>query len=56
MAGMPWRLSLTPGRIRRAAPGLGQYSAEVLEGFLGLTRDETGKLIDSGVTGTDPPR
>jgi crotonobetainyl-CoA:carnitine CoA-transferase CaiB-like acyl-CoA transferase len=46
--GSPMRLSLTPMRMARAGPLLGEHSAQVL-GELGYSRDEIGKLAAAGV-------
>lgn len=46
--GIPLKLSLTPGRIRRRAPGLGEHTREVLLGA-GYSADEVTRLADSGV-------
>ena len=48
MLGFPGRASATPPRIERAAPLLGQHTAELLE-ELGLSREEIDKLAASGV-------
>ena len=55
MAGMPWKLSRTPGRIRMAAPCVGEHSQPVLERLLGLETDELADLEEQGVTGQRPP-
>jgi len=39
VAGMPYRLSLTPGTVRLPPPTLGQHNAEVL-GELGYSAQE----------------
>jgi crotonobetainyl-CoA:carnitine CoA-transferase CaiB-like acyl-CoA transferase len=44
------RLSVTPGRLRRRAPGLGEHTAEVL-GDLGLDRQALEGLAREGVIG-----
>ncbi len=41
------RLSHTPGRLRRPAPGLGEHTREVLEG-LGYAPDRVATLADEG--------
>jgi crotonobetainyl-CoA:carnitine CoA-transferase CaiB-like acyl-CoA transferase len=51
--GMAVRLHAHPGRIRRAAPVLGQDNAEVL-GELGVGPDEQQALEAEGVIGTQP--
>lgn len=45
--GIPVKLSLTPGQIRRPAPLLGQHTDEVLV-WLGLDPSEIARLRDSG--------
>lgn len=55
MAGMPWRLSRTPGRIRLPAPSLGEHSSRVLSEHLGLQEAELADLVQRGITGQDPP-
>jgi crotonobetainyl-CoA:carnitine CoA-transferase CaiB-like acyl-CoA transferase len=44
------RLSATPGRLRRPAPGLGEHTAEIL-GSLGLDRAEIDGLAREGIIG-----
>jgi crotonobetainyl-CoA:carnitine CoA-transferase CaiB-like acyl-CoA transferase len=44
------RLSATPGRLRRPAPGLGEHTAEIL-GALGLNRAEIDRLASEDVIG-----
>jgi benzylsuccinate CoA-transferase BbsF subunit len=45
----PFKLSRTPGRLRRPAPRLGEHTHEVLEGILGYSKDEIDALAASGV-------
>ncbi|MDP6605081.1 MAG: CoA transferase [Dehalococcoidia bacterium] len=47
--GPPYRLSRTPWELRRAAPLLGEHSAEVYIGELGLTRADYDGLAARGV-------
>ena len=49
MLGFPGRASATPPRIERPAPLLGQHTAEVLSGELGLSREEIDRLASAGV-------
>ncbi len=46
--GVPVKLSATPGRIRRRAPGLGEHSEEVLLEH-GFSQEEVGSLMQEGV-------
>ena len=46
--GIPVKLSLTPGRIRRRAPMLGEHSGEVLR-EAGFTAEEVERLRQAGV-------
>ncbi|MBU2649021.1 CoA transferase [bacterium] len=40
----PWRLSETPASIRRHSPLLGEHNEEVLNGLLGISREEIERL------------
>jgi crotonobetainyl-CoA:carnitine CoA-transferase CaiB-like acyl-CoA transferase len=51
--GMAARLSGTPGRVRRAAPLLGQDRREILS-ELGLSEEEIAQLERDGITGDHP--
>jgi len=44
MAGVPIKMSATPGGIDAAAPLLGQHTAEILREMLGMTEDEVERL------------
>jgi len=46
--GMPVKLSLTPGAIRAASPGLGEHNHEVYGGLLGLSAERMTKLKQEG--------
>jgi crotonobetainyl-CoA:carnitine CoA-transferase CaiB-like acyl-CoA transferase len=46
--GIPWRLSDTPGRIRRPAPLLGEHNQYVFGELLGLPEPEIQRLMEVG--------
>jgi crotonobetainyl-CoA:carnitine CoA-transferase CaiB-like acyl-CoA transferase len=46
--GIPWRLSDTPGRIRRPAPLLGEHNQYVFGELLGLPDVEIQRLVEAG--------
>ena len=50
----PWKFSRTPGKIRSAAPKLGEHNQAVLGEVLGMSEDRVGALEESGVIGTRP--
>ena len=52
--GIPVKLSATPGRIRRRAPGLGEHCAEVLHEF-GFSGEEVNGLLEAGIVGMKGP-
>jgi len=47
--GIPVKLSVTPGRIDKPAPSLGEHNQEVYGQFLGLTTEVRKKLEEEGV-------
>ena len=47
LPGIPYKLSATPGSVRRAPPLLGEHTDEVL-GELGFAADEVATLRDGG--------
>ncbi len=47
--GSPYRMSVTPGRIRTPAPLLGQHTEEVLVDFLGYNRAYVASLLEKRV-------
>ena len=47
--GAPFKMSDTPWEVRRAAPLLGQHTADVLRGELGVAEDELAVLHAQGV-------
>jgi len=48
MAGIPIKLSETPGAMRAPAPTLGQHTEEVLRDLLGYTPEQIAELRDEG--------
>jgi len=44
ITGSPLKLSKTPGKVERPAPGIGQHTAEVLTELLGYTKEEVAKF------------
>ncbi|MBA4790216.1 MAG: CoA transferase [Rhizobiales bacterium] len=52
MAGLPVKLSASPGGVRRHPPRLGEHTAQVLE-ELGLSPSDVARLAASGVVGLD---
>ncbi|MDA1148001.1 MAG: CoA transferase, partial [Chloroflexi bacterium] len=53
-AGMPWKLSRTPGHVARAAPRFAEHNAYVLGDLLGLDADAIAALEASGVADRNP--
>ena len=49
VVGVPVRLSETPGSVRMPAPEFGQHTEEVLQGVLGCSWEEIGRLRDAEV-------
>lgn len=47
--GVPWKLSETPGRVRRPAPNLGEHTDDILSDLLELGSDEIDELRTEGV-------
>ena len=45
---LPFKLSRTPGAVRRAAPLLGQDNAYIYMEVLGLSPEEVERLTESG--------
>ena len=52
--GLPYRLDGRGAVIERAAPDLGQHTAEVLRSLLGYNDDQLEALAAAGVTATTP--
>lgn len=53
-AGMPWKLSRTPGRVARPAPRFAEHNQYVLGDLLGLDPERVAALEASGVAGREP--
>ncbi len=56
--GRPWKMSKTPAKIRRPAPGLGEHNEFILGDLLGRDDAEIKRLYDINMLGkipTDPP-
>jgi CoA:oxalate CoA-transferase len=49
IAGSPFRLSETPGKVYRSAPALGEHTAEVLSSLLNKTKAEIDSLRKEGI-------
>jgi CoA:oxalate CoA-transferase len=49
LAGLPIKMSLTPGAIEKPAPTLGQHTEQVLSTFLGLSREQIEDLRHRGI-------
>jgi crotonobetainyl-CoA:carnitine CoA-transferase CaiB-like acyl-CoA transferase len=49
IVGLPLKFSATPGDPYSAAPELGEHTEEILNGLLGYTWDEIGRLKEQGV-------
>jgi CoA:oxalate CoA-transferase len=49
MAGVPFRLSASPGAVTQLGPELGQHNEEIYGQWLGLSRRELEELRDEGV-------
>ena len=50
-AGVPWSMSATPCKVRRAGPILGADTDEVLTSLLGFSSEKIGSLRRDGVIG-----
>jgi len=53
---LPCRMSVTPGRVRAAAPVKGAHSAEVFARLLGMSREDYSRLKAAGITGVTPAK
>ena len=52
--GMPWKLSETPGIVRKASPLYGEHNSEVFRGLLGLGDDELAPLYERRTIADEP--
>jgi len=52
--GLAYRLSKSPGAIRKPAPRFGEHTLEVLEGLIDMKRPEIDQLIAEGVVLLEP--
>ena len=53
--GMPWKLSATPGSVRRGSPGFGEHNRLAYGRMLGLDDDELERLYADKVIADVPP-
>ena len=44
LAGIPIKMSLTPGAVEKPAPTLGQHTEQILREFLGKTQEQIDEL------------
>jgi crotonobetainyl-CoA:carnitine CoA-transferase CaiB-like acyl-CoA transferase len=49
MAGVPIKLSETPGKVQGWAPRLGEHTEEILAEWLGLSAEAVARLRQEGV-------
>lgn len=54
LPGVPYKLTATPGAIRRAGPDLGEHNDYILGELLGLSAQERAELTAAKVIGTEP--
>ena len=52
--GMPWKLSATPGVVRKASPLYGEHNSEVFRGLLALGDDDLAPLYERRVIADEP--
>ena len=48
MAGVPVKMSSTPGEVKTPAPLLGQHTAEILKEFFGWDEAKTEQFFKAG--------
>ncbi len=56
LAGMPWKLSRTPGHIRKPAPCFAEHNDYVFAELLGMTEEEITQLEAEGIVAKMPIR
>jgi len=49
LPGIPWKLSKTPGQIKRPAPSIGEHNRYVFGKLLGYTEEEMARLEESKI-------
>ena len=52
--GIPWKLSATPGVVRKASPLYGEHNSEVFRGLLGLSEEELAPLYARRAIADEP--
>ena len=52
--GMPWKLSATPGIVRKASPLYGEHNSDVFRGLLGLGDDDLAPLYERRTIADEP--
>ncbi|MEE9285788.1 MAG: CoA transferase [Dehalococcoidia bacterium] len=53
--GMPWKLSATPGAVRRASPCFGEHNRLVFQDLLRLTDEDLAPLYAQRIIADEPP-
>jgi len=49
ITGTPIKLSITPGKVEKPSPVLGQHTEEILEELLGFSKEEINRLREEGI-------
>ena len=52
--GMPWKLSVTPGIVRKASPLYGEHNSDVFRGLLGLGGEDLQPIYERRVIADQP--
>ena len=52
--GVPWKMSVTPGRVRWPSPSLGEHNRQVYGQLLGMDEEDIAALERDGVIGVKP--